>query len=82
MQLVRDDDVDAAAREEVVGRRDDRGCVLGRGEAVRERAHPHVTEVLVVLHLRVEHDGPADDRAAPFHHEAQVSLLALRDRGG
>src|ERR1039457_7441768 len=62
VQLVGDDQIDAALLQQAGGGANDGGGGFRRGQAIHDSAHPHVAELLVVLHLGIQQDGPTASR--------------------
>ena len=57
------------------------GARFRRGQAIHNRAHPHVAELLVISHLRIQQDGPSAGGA--YAQEARVGRrIQLIQRGG
>src|ERR1035437_9983399 len=59
VQLVGDDQIDAALLQQAGGGPHDGYCGFRRGQAIHDGANAHVAELLVVLPLRVQQDGPS-----------------------
>ena len=59
--LVGNDQVDALPFEKLACAADDFFGVFRRGQTIDQRAEPHVSELLVLRHLRVQQDRPTDD---------------------
>src|ERR1035441_9187741 len=58
VQLVGDDQIDAAPLQQAGGGANDGGGGFRRGQAIHDSAHPHVAKLLMVLHLGIQQDGP------------------------